>query len=178
MYKTGAFATLIVFDTRIKNNNSCGLDNFSFKVIKQIYPYIIDILLYLINKSLEDAVFPNVLKLASVTSIFKKGDINKCTNYRHISVLSIFSKIIEKLVYSKVHDFLSRFDVVTKWQHGFCRGKSVESAISEVVQYVYDRLEIGDCVLALFFDFSRAFDFLIWRPLELGVTRCVGFDLI
>ena len=61
---------------------------------------------YMINESLKSGVFPSELKLARVVPIFKSGDPSLLTNYRPISVLSLFSKYFEKIVYNLVFDFL------------------------------------------------------------------------
>ena len=62
------------------------------------------------NKSLEEGVFPEDMKLADVVPLFKSKDRNECTNYRPISLLLTISKLLEKIVYRRTYKFLERHD--------------------------------------------------------------------
>ena len=68
--------------------------------------------------SFMEGVFPSELKLAKVIPIFKSGDSTKMSNYRPISILSLFSKIFEKLMYNIVNNFLYKNEVIYKYQFG------------------------------------------------------------
>ena len=76
-----------------KNNKSSGYDDISADVIQRMPDEIFVILLHIFNISLAKGVFPDKLKIARVTPIFKKGNNTLVTNYRPISVLPCFSKL-------------------------------------------------------------------------------------
>ena len=65
-----------------------------------------------------DEIFPDQLKIARVTPIHKAGDTKSLTNYRPISVLPVFSKISEKLIYKRLLDCLNKYDILLKTNSG------------------------------------------------------------
>ena len=83
-------------------NGSCGLDNISTKVIKASSSQLIKPLAHIFNLSLTSGVFPLKLKIARVIPIFKSGDPSNLSNYKTVSVLPVFSKILERLVYTRI----------------------------------------------------------------------------
>ena len=92
------------------NNSSPGYDEFSAFLAKQCIDYYVVPLTYVINMSLMEGIFPSELKLAKVVPIFKSGEYDKVNNYRPISVLSFFSKIFEKIMYTNVVNFMDKND--------------------------------------------------------------------
>ena len=86
-------------------------------------------LLHIFRLSLEEGIFPDDLKTAKVTPIFKAGDENDFGNYWPISVLSCFSKILEKIMYKRLFNHLSEHNVLYQNQFGFQQGHSTEHAI-------------------------------------------------
>ena len=80
------------------------------KIIKYANPVISVFLSHLFNLCITTGVFPDSLKIAEVIPIFKKGNTDKPTNYRPISLLSQFSKIFEKLIYNRIYSYLEKFD--------------------------------------------------------------------
>jgi Notch-like protein len=77
----------------LKNSNSAGYDEITTRLLKLSAPYIVSPLNYIRNSALHTGVFPNRLKYASVTPIYKKGNIFSISNYRPISILTTFSEI-------------------------------------------------------------------------------------
>lgn len=82
----------------LKTKDSSGYDENSSRIIKLSAPFIISPLTYICNVLLGPRVFPDRLKFAIVKPCFKKGNIQEISNYRPISLLTSFSKIIEKLI--------------------------------------------------------------------------------
>ncbi|XP_065665397.1 uncharacterized protein LOC136086832 [Hydra vulgaris] len=80
----------------LKPNKSSGLDDISPGVVKEVFDIIENPLLTIFNLSFNKSIFPDLLKLARVVPIFKDGDISKLSNYRPISILPCFSKILER----------------------------------------------------------------------------------
>lgn len=144
--------------THLKNKSSVGFDNISIRVLKSVGSSIAKHLAYLINLSITTGKFPTSLKLATVIPILKKNNPEDIANYRPISILSVISKVIEKLVYKRIYEFLSKFNIISDSQHGFRKGKSTQSAATELFEFIYAQLDKGQKVAGIFFDLSRAFD--------------------
>ena len=82
----------------MKPKLSSGADFISTKLLKEIAPLIITPLHYLINISLEAGFVPKEMKLSKIVPVFKEGNCHEYTNYRPISSLNSFSKLLEKIV--------------------------------------------------------------------------------
>ena len=90
----------------------------------------------ILNKSLAEGTFHDLLKLASVCPIYKKHYRTKCANYRPISVLSNLSKIFERTMYNRIELFLSEFDTLYRLQFGFRKKHSTEHALLSIVEEI------------------------------------------
>ena len=97
--------------TSLKGNKSPGRDDIDTYVVKRCIHLISFPLSHIFNASFEQGIFPNDLKLAKVIPVYKKGDNCLCTNYRPISMLSYFSKILEKLVHKRLIAFLDKHNI-------------------------------------------------------------------
>ena len=71
------------------------------------------------NLSLSTGIFPNRLKVAKVTPIFKKGEKSSISNYRPLSVLPCFSKILEQIMYNKLYVYFTINSILFNKQFGF-----------------------------------------------------------
>ena len=100
----------------LKINKSSGADDVSFNIIKKRFGVLCEPLIYLFQLSLEKGVFTNDLKISKVTPIYKAGDKSDIRNYRPISVLSCFSKIPERLMYSRLYKYLKENNVLYEKQ--------------------------------------------------------------
>ena len=92
----------------IKPKLSCGIDNFPSKVIKYTPKTILKALSHVFNISLAQGTFISSFKTAKVIPIYKKGDSKIIQNYRPVSLTSCFSKILEKVVYLRLNNFLEK----------------------------------------------------------------------
>ena len=145
---------------QFKLKNSAGYDGSSMKLLKLIKVPLINPLTIITNQSLSTGVFPDKLKIAKITPIFKKNNIQHIENYRPISVLSVFSKIIEKVVYSQLHSYFIENNLFSPHQYGFRKLHSTDHAILELVDRAVLELDKGNSSLAIFLDLTKAFDTL------------------
>ena len=101
--------TLEELDSVIKNlkESSPGWDEISAKVVKSTYNNFKTPLLHALNLSLLNGVFPSELKVARVIPLYKAGDPLLFSNYRPVSVLPLFSKVLERLMYNRLLSFVN-----------------------------------------------------------------------
>ena len=103
-------------------------------------------------------IFPDKMKRAKVVPIHKSGSKMEISNYRPISLLPIFSKILEKLMHSRVYSFLQDQQILLKSQYGFQKNRSTEHAILDIQSKIIDAYENKETPYCIFLDFAKAFD--------------------
>jgi hypothetical protein len=94
-------------------------------------------LTYIINLSLSTGQFPDQLKIAKVKPLYKKGRETEVGNYRTVSLISGFSKIFEKIIKKILLSFLNKHTIISNKQHGFCKGRSTNTATADFIERVY-----------------------------------------
>ena len=97
--------------------------------------------------------------------MYKKGDIYSIQNYRPISILYIFSRILEKLMYSRLTIFLNKCNIITEVQNGFRKLKSPSTALHPFIERIQETLVNGLQAIDLFFYLTKAYDVLDHRVL-------------
>ena len=115
------------------NNKASDIYGISSNFVKLGSTDTAKIISILFNKSLNQGIFPNALKFAKVIPIHKDDSIFEVSNYRPISLLPIFSKMFEKLMYSRVIDFINKHNILYQNQFGFQKNRSTEHAVNTVV---------------------------------------------
>ena len=117
---------------QLKPNKSSGYDEIYPTVVKQAYNLIKTPLKYIFKLSINTGDFPDKLKIARVTPIFKSGEETFLNNYRPISVLPCLSKILERIMYNRLCTFLTENNLLYEKQFGFQAGHSTDNAIVEL----------------------------------------------
>ena len=113
---------------------------------------------YIYNKSIANGVVPDILKESQVTPIYKGGEVTDPGNYRPISILSPFSKVLERIIYNQMQSFLTKYNILFEHQFGFRKGHSTEQAILEITDNLKWAIDNKQITCGLFLDFSKAFD--------------------
>ena len=144
----------------LKAKNSSGYDQISNKILKKIYPGIIHGLEILFNKSLQNGIFPNNMKLSIISPLYKGNTKTEIINYRPVSLLPTISKVLEKIVHIRVTKFLSKYKILYEGQYGFREKRSTSDAILDLTGNVVENINRGFFTLCLFLDMSKAFDSL------------------
>lgn len=142
----------------LKNSSSTGYDEFSTKVIKYVAPIIAPVLSHIFNLCVDNGLFPDKLKISTIRPVHKKGRRDNMSNYRPIALLSIFSKVFEKIIYNSMSNFLEQNKVFTDSQKGFRKGKTINRAIYDYLSKILINLDKRLPVAALYMDISKAFD--------------------
>ena len=126
-------------------------------------------------------IFPDELKIARVVPVYKNGSSENVANYRPISVLPIFSKILEKCMYNRLFYFISKYNVLSLNQYGFRPGHSTSSALIDFVHTVVNALDKKNYMIAMFLDLKKAFDtvdhHILLHKLELYGIRGIVLKL-
>ena len=118
-------------------------------------------LTHLMNCSLTKGICPEGSKISKVIPIFKnKGHNYDYDNYRPISLIPALSKILEKLIYDKILEFLVRYNILFKSQYGYRRNHNTTHATLDFLQTIETALEQNEYALGIFCDLSKAFDTL------------------
>ena len=117
-------------------NSSPGFDGIPFFVGNQCIDNFIEPLTYIISMSFMEGVFPCELKLPKVVPIFKSGDSTEMSNYMLIFILSFFSQIFQKLMYTIVNNFLYKNNIIYKYQFGFTKRHSTHHALITLVDRI------------------------------------------
>ena len=145
---------------KLKPKTSSGVDCVSNKLLKRIAPIIISPLHYLINLSLETGFVPQQMKVSKIIPLYKtgSGDKSNFSNYRPISILSSFAKLIEKIVCSQLMYYLNNHRLLYKHQYGF-RGKHGTShPLIHFTNKVSEALNENNFNLSIFIDLKKVFD--------------------
>ena len=112
-----------------------------------------------INDSITSGVFLSRLKHAKVIQIYKNEDVTDPNNYRPISLLSVFNRIIEKRIYRQLRSFLEERNILYQSQHGFRERRSREHALIDMVNQIQSNFDQGiyTCTCGTFIDFKKSF---------------------
>ena len=104
---------------KVRIGKAASPDNMPTTVVKDVGSIVAKLLAMIFNSSLENGILPDIWKLARVTQIFKSGVKRDLNNYMPISVISIFSRILEQIVHDQILDFIFENNIVTKNQSAF-----------------------------------------------------------
>ena len=142
----------------IKSSKCVGPNSIPTKILHLIKDKISIPLSELINKSFATGCFPNICKTAKVIPIFKTESRLLCNNYRPISLLSNISKIIEKIMYQRLNNFLEETNCFYNLQFGFRLNLSTNNALLSIIENIQTDLDNGDFAAGVLIDLKKVFD--------------------
>lgn len=144
----------------LKGKSSAGYDEIPEHIIKKCAIFLKAPLTYVYNISINSGVFPKSFKVAKIKPLLKKGDSHDVKNYRPIAILSVFSKIFEKIMHNRLLGFLNKHNTLSQAQNGFRQQKSTTTAIQSFIANIRQALGEGYIPVGIFFDLSKAYDVL------------------
>ena len=142
----------------LKSSKSSGPNSIAVKRIKILDLSICTDRTALVNESFMTGIFPDKLKIAKVIPVFKKGLPTNKSNYRPILLLSVFSKLIEKVMHQHLSKFVQVFEVLFSMQFGFRTGHSTDHALIRLTETIKSSLDRNTFGCGLLIDLQKAFD--------------------
>ena len=166
----------------LKKKVSKDCNDIDMTIIKTIIYEIVTPFTYICNQSFLSGTFPNKMKLAKVIPLYKTGKQNAFTNYRPVSLLPQFSKILEKLFSEQLDVFIEKQNILCESQYGFRSNRSTSMALLELIEEITSAVDNKKCTIGVFIDLKKAFDTidhrLLLTKLEHYGIRGVAYDWI
>ena len=142
-------------------NKSTGPSSIPPRTLSIIPDLIILPLAHIIKMSIVTGVYPDLLKIVNVIPIHKGGSSQDINNYKPISLLSIFDKIMEKMIHKKLYNFLEEHNILYHNQHGFRKNNSTIHALMQIItERIKTSIDSGKFGCGIFIDLRKAFDTL------------------
>lgn len=145
----------------MKSASAAGLDGISTKVVQKLTQKLSPAMVHLIEIIFNSGHYPAAFKIAMVTPIHKGGSKSKADNYRPISVLPVLNKIVERVIYKRIVEFVEPIaskSLLYNFQFGFRQKSGTENAATELVNEISQALDNKKIVSAVFMDLRKAFD--------------------
>ena len=156
----------------INIRKSAGIDTIPPKLLKAGASHLCNTIMYLVNKCIDDCVFPDELKLAEVVPIFKKDDLLDKKNYRPISILSCVSKVFERIFIEQMNCYFKT--LFSPYLSGYRKHHGCQDVLVYFVSLCKKVLDKGEVAIALLTDLSKAFDSL---PYKLLICKLSAYGL-
>ena len=125
------------------------------------------------------------MKTAKVTSVYKGDSRDEFSNYRPISLLPNFSKILEKIMFNRLSEFLDKHEILYEHQYGFRQNFSTDLALLELSDKIAESIDEKKFTIGVFVDLSKAFDTLnhgiLYKncsDMALEALQITGFKII
>ena len=161
----------------LKPSKTHGADDISIRMIQLCGDSITLSLTLIFKFSFMNGTFPDTWKMANIIPVHKKEEKNIVKNYRPISLLPIFAKVFEKLLFSSLFPHFHDNDLFTKCQSGFMSGDSCISQLLSIVDEIQSSFDCNPPVdtRAIFLDISKAFD-KVWHQFLLSRLKSYGVE--
>lgn len=142
---------------RIKNKKSCGWDEIPMFLIKRVGVVLAPHLTYIFNNCLTSGIFPDLLKYSVIKPI-QKNSGKGLDDFRPISLLPIFSNLLERIILNRLLPHLDKQNIINKEQFGFQKNLSTIDAVTSFTNHIFNYFDHRIPAASIFCDLSKAFD--------------------
>ena len=162
--------------TSLDSSKASAPDCIPVVVLKNCQPERSYILAKLFNMCLKESCFPDCWKVSSVVPVFKNvGERSTARNYRPVSLLSVVSKVFEKLVNNRIVDQLEKSSLFSDFQYGFRSSRSTADLLTFVSDRIARAFNRSGATVAVALDISKAFD-RVWHAGHLQKLKSYGIS--
>ena len=174
-FKPVSLADILKSIDSLNGSAANGEDGISCKFIKKCKPLISLKLQELINNCLSENFFPISLKKSKVIVLHKSDNKENITNYRPISLLPSFSKILERIIHTQIYVHLESNNLLSPNQFGFLPKSSTTSAILSLIHFITNSLDNKKFTSCIFIDLQKAFD-TVCHSILVSKLKFLGFS--
>ena len=161
----------------LDSSKASGPDCIPVVVLKNCEPELSYILAKLFNKCLKESCFPDCWKVSSVVPVFKNvGERSTAKNYRSVSLLSVVSKVFEKLVNNRIVDHIEKCGLFYDLQYGFRSSRSTADLLTVVSDRIARAFNRSGATRAAALDISKAFG-RVWHAGLLHKLKSYGIQV-
>ena len=173
-FRKATYEEILIEINSLDTSKSTQSEDIHFKIIKDNADIFANFILQNFNKCIIDGKFPDQLKKADVSPVFKKGNHNDKTNYRPVSILPSLSKIYERLIYNQINHMTE--NALSIFQCDFRKKSSTHHALIAMIEKTRKILDKGGTFGSLLTDLSKAFDFMT-HDFIIAKLHSLNFDM-
>ena len=159
----------------LNSNKPLGPSNIPAWALKDCMNIVAEPLQFLINAFIFEGSFPQQLKQARITPIFKSGDAENPKSYRPLTITSALAKIFEKILNEQITEYLNRNNLICPNQLGFRKKMSTSDALILATENIRREIDENEVVAAACLDLSKAFDSISYEILLQKLEK-LNFD--
>ena len=163
------------FLKELKTNKATGINNLSGRFLKDGSKVLATPIPQICNLSIKLSTVPDECKIAKLKPLYKKGKKTDPKNYRPISLLPVISKILEKVIHDQTMEFVTKKNILYKFQSGFRKFHSTDSCLSYLQDKVAKGFDSGLLTGMILIDLQKAFD-TIDHKILIEKMKCMGFS--
>ena len=160
----------------LSNSTSFGLDEIDTSTIKLVKNEILPVITHIVNLSISTGRFPSAWKKAKVVPLYKKDDPLNPKNYRPVAIVPILSKILERVIFNQMIEYLTSNGILHPNHHAFRQNHNTTTAMIQMYDSWLQAIESGQIAGVCMLDMSAAFD-LVNHDLLLQKLQLYGFDV-